>query len=79
MHRRLAPIPRGGGAREFQLLHPGSADRGERPLVGFAADAARREPPTSPVPVGGIVLGARVIVRSGTGLGDVAVIWRDYG
>ena len=57
-HRRLAPIPRGGGAREFQLLHPGSADRGERPLVGFAADAARREPPTSPVPVGGIVFGS---------------------
>ena len=56
MHPRLAPIPRGGGAREFQLLKPGSADREERPLVGFAADAARREPPTSPVPVGGIVL-----------------------
>ena len=32
----------------------------------------------SPVPVGGIVLEARVIVRSGTGFGAVAVILGDY-
>ena len=26
-------IQTGGGAREFQLFHPGSADRGERRLI----------------------------------------------
>ena len=48
MHRRLAPIPPGGGAREFQLLKPGSADRGERPLVGFAADCGPARAPGEP-------------------------------
>ena len=47
-HRRLAPIPPGGGAREFQLLKPGSADRGERHLAGFAADCGPARAPGEP-------------------------------